>query len=72
MEIRSIVITVIAIVIAVSLVPTVWDSIYSGEMVNTTGTLKGVNGTTWTLIKLVPLIFVGAIVIGGVALALRE
>jgi len=29
-----------------------------------------VNGTSWTLLKLIPLVFVGAIVFGGVLLAL--
>lgn len=65
MEIRTIIMAVIGIVIAVTLTPTIWDSIYSDAAT------AGVNSTTWTLLKLVPLIYVGAVVIGGVALAIH-
>lgn len=60
----------IAVVIAVVLVPTIWDAVWV-DAGTTTGTNAKINGSTWTLLKLVPLIFVGAVVIGGVLLAIK-
>ena len=56
---------VIGVVIAVVLLPTIWDAVW------TDAAASGVNSTTWTLLKLVPLIYVGAVVIGGVILAIK-
>jgi hypothetical protein len=64
--------TVITIVIAITLVSTIWDTIWTGEMTNTTGTLAGVNGSTFSLVKLVPMIFIGAVVIGGAVFAFSK
>jgi len=68
-SIRGVIMAVIGIVIAVVLVPTIFDSIWSDAR-NTDAGLQ-VNSTTWTLLKLVPLIYVGAVVIGGVVLAVK-
>ena len=67
MSIRGIIMTVIGIVIAITLVPTIWTSIYTDAIA-----VAGVNGTTETLLKLVPLVFVGAVVIGGVVLSVYD
>jgi len=64
-SIKGIIMAVIGVVIAVVLVPTIWDAIY------TDAENSGVNSTTWTLLKLVPLIYVGAVIIGGVVLAIK-
>jgi len=56
---------VIGVVIAVVLLPTIWDAVWTDTAAS------GVNSTTWTLLKLVPLIYVGAVVIGGVILAIK-
>jgi uncharacterized membrane protein len=67
MQIKGVIMAVIGVVIAVVLVPTIWTSIYTDAIA--TG---GVNGTTATLLKLVPLIFVGAVIIGGILLAMKD
>ena len=54
---------VIATVIGVSLTPTIWDAIYVDAAA------KGINGTAMTLLKLVPVVYVGAVIIGGILLA---
>ena len=64
MSIRSIVMAVIGVVIAVTLVPTIWDAVW------TDAAASGVNSTTWTLLKLVPLIFVASVIIGAVLLGI--
>ena len=57
---------VIGVVIAVVLVPTIWTAIYTDAI-----DAGGVNGTTKTLLLLVPMIYVGAVVIGGAIFALK-
>jgi len=69
LSIRTIIVLVLAIVIAVTLVPTVWESVWTGDVINTSGTNQGVNGTTWTLLKLVPMLFVALLVIVGALLS---
>ena len=66
MGIKTIVMAVIGVVIAVTLVPTIWDSVW------TDAATSGVNGTTWTLLKLVPLIFVASVIIGAVLLTISD
>jgi len=64
-NVKGIMMGMIVIVVGLSLVGTIWNAIY-----DTSGALStGVNGTTETLLKLVPLIYVGAVIIGGVLLA---
>ena len=53
----------ILIVIGLSLTPTVWTTAYDAVEDN------DINGTTKTLVLLVPLIYVGAVLIGSVLLA---
>jgi hypothetical protein len=65
MSIKSIIMSVIGIVIAVSLTPTIWTAIY------TTAVSAGVNGTTLTLLELVPFVYVGVVVIGGIVYAIK-
>lgn len=60
---------VIGVVIAVVLVPTIWDAVYSDAMSTDAG--LAVNSTTKTLLLLVPLIYVGAMVIGSIVLAFK-
>jgi len=67
MSIKSIILSVVGIVIGVSLTPTIWTSIY----VDALGGSNPVNGTAATLLKLVPFIYVGAIVIGGMVYAIK-
>lgn len=57
--------SVVGIVIAVSLTPTIWTSIYTDAIG------AGVNGTAATLLKLVPFIYIGAVVIGGIVYAVK-
>lgn len=71
MNIAGIVMAVIAVVIAVVLVPTIWDAVY-WDSAKTAGTGLPINGTTWTLLKLVPLIFVGVTVFGTILYAIRH
>jgi hypothetical protein len=68
-SIKGIIMIVIGIVIALVLVPTIWDAVWSDA--RTTDAGLSVNGSSWSLLKLVPLIYVGAVVIGGVALAVQ-
>jgi len=56
-------------VVAVVLVPAIWDAVWTGEMINTTGTDRGVNGTTWTLVQLTPMLYVALVIIVGTLLA---
>lgn len=65
MSIKSIVMAVIGVVIAVTLVPTIWDAVWTDAGAK-------VNGTTWTLLKLVPLIFVASVIIGAILLAISD
>jgi hypothetical protein len=65
MSIKSIIMSVVGVVIAVSLTPTIWTSIYTDAVAG------GVNGTALTLLKLVPFIYVGVIVIGGIVYAIK-
>lgn len=68
MALKTIIMMVIAIVIAVVLVPTVWDAVYDTALSNTSED-EFVNGSAKTLLKLVPLIFVGAFIVGTVMFA---
>lgn len=68
-NIRSALMGVILIVIGVTLVPTIFDAVWS-DAVSTDAGLT-VNGTAWSLLTLVPMIFVGAVVIGGIVLAIK-
>lgn len=57
---------VILVVIGVTQIETIWDSVY------TDAAGAGVNGTAWTLTKLVPMIYVGAVIIGGILLSVAS
>lgn len=59
----------IAVVIAITLVPTIWDAVWVDSAATPGG--SQVNGSTWTLLKLVPLVFVGVLIIGGALFFLR-
>ena len=63
-QIKGIIVAVIMVVIAVNLVPTVWDAVW------TDAATSGVNGTSWTLLKLVPMIYVGLVIIGGIMIGI--
>jgi len=81
---KSIISLVITIVIAIVLIPAIWDAIWTESLgcrewnsspsqcsasVEATCCLnKEVNSSTETLLKLVPLVFVGAIIIAAVVL----
>ena len=65
-EMKEIIMAAIFTVVAVILVPTVWDAVWVD------GGAAGINGSTWTLLRLVPLIFVGSTVIGGILMAMRS
>ena len=78
MNIKASIMLVIGIVVAVVLVPAMWDSVYTDALTNggtncnlTAGTICP-NGTTSTLLKLVPMMFVGAVIIAGVVLGARS
>jgi len=97
---KSIVILVLTIVVAVALVPTVWDATWVDvggycktyntsnytKLVNIFGSVKDcrgtaitdaaetfcqncVNGTSWTILKLTPMLFVALLIIVGILLA---
>lgn len=95
MEMRAIILLTIGAVIAVVLIPTLWDAVWVDTLYclawndseADTGTdchgnaldgtdakhcMRCINGSSETLLKLVPLIFVGAIVIGGILLSIRK
>ena len=89
--IKTIIMLVIGAVIAVVLVPSVWDAVYTDARScikwNTTDQsagkdawgascsgratccMVGINGTSWTILTLVPMLFVALVVIAGVLLA---
>jgi len=90
--VKGIMYGMIVLVVGLSLVGTVWDTIYASgtgalRCYATNGSvmagkdchgqdcraasccIRCLNGTTETLLKLVPLIYVGAVLIGGLLLA---
>lgn len=69
-SIQGLIIIVIGLVIAITLVPTIWDTVWSDSVTTPGG--NTVNGTTWTLLKLVPMVFVGAVIVGFALQAIRE
>jgi hypothetical protein len=75
MGIKPIIMLVIAIIITIALVPTVWSAIWDsaltdgGTACNKTLGQHCVNGTSATILKLVPLVFVGAFLIALVMLS---
>jgi len=64
-SIKSVILGVITVVIGVTLTPTIWDAIY------TDAAASGVNSTTMSLLELVPFVYVGAVIIGGILLAIK-
>jgi hypothetical protein len=66
-SIKSVIMGVVGIVIGLALVPTVWTAVYTDAL----GGTNPVNGTAASLLKLVPFIYVGAVVIGGIVYAVK-
>jgi len=67
---------VLCTVVAVTFVPTIWDAVYTDAFGSTCGGCSPTftnctcaNGTTGTLLKLVPVLFVALMLIVGVLLA---
>ena len=64
-SVKSLVMAVILVVISIALLPTIWDAIYTDAVAS------GVNGTAWTLLQLVPFIYVGVTIIGGIVVGVK-
>lgn len=62
-SVKGVMMGVILVVIGLALTPTIWTTTYDAIEDS------GVNGSTRTLLELVPLIYVGAVLIGSVLLA---
>ena len=63
MNIKSIILSAVGVIVGISCVPIIWDAVYNESAI--------VTGTAATLLHLVPFIYVGAIVIGGLVYAVK-